>query len=144
MSILKRDVASDALKASARELEGEQAESEVLDMKLAEYMTDYIGEEFVGKIEEVSPQGMIVSIGDVIEGGVRMGDIEGKGKTKYSKDFFLICRGDEDYTLGDSVVVRVEDTSPKDRSIKLRLLGHAKEPDYVRTQVRQKKLVDNH
>ncbi len=144
MSRLKMDVAADALQASARELEGEQAEFEVLDMKLAEYMSNFIGQDFIGKIEEVSEQGMIVSIGDVIEGGVRMADVEGKGKTKYSKDFFLICKGDEDYTLGDEVVVRVEDTSVQDRRIRLRLLGHAKGPDYVRTRERQKKLVDNH
>ncbi|MBR4262250.1 MAG: VacB/RNase II family 3'-5' exoribonuclease [Bacilli bacterium] len=113
-----------AEQASAREVEGDHAEYEVLDSKMAEFMSKHKGEEFTGTILEMSASGMRVVFDDVYEGFVHTNNIEGEGKTRFNKDCLSITKGGEEYTLGDTVAVVIDSTSKSKGEISLKLKGH--------------------
>ncbi len=62
--------------SSERERIAEQAERETDDLKKAEYMSQFIGEEFEGIISSVTSFGMFVELPNTIEGLVRVSDMD--------------------------------------------------------------------
>lgn len=95
-----------------------ECERAVDDMKKAEYMMDYIGEEYEGIISSVMPFGMFVELPNLIEGLVRLDSIKGDYYT-YDETTFTV-RGNKDkrgFRLGDSVKVRVVAADKEKRTI---------------------------
>ena len=64
-------------KASERELAAVEAERDVLDMKMAEYMADHIGEEFEGVVSGVTNFGMFIELKNLVEGLVHISTLNG-------------------------------------------------------------------
>jgi ribonuclease R len=56
---------------SSQERRAEQLERDVTKMKMAEFMEDKIGEEFMGKISGFTDKGMFVQLPNMIEGYVK-------------------------------------------------------------------------
>jgi len=73
---LRLTVANVSEISSDRERVAEQAERETVDLKKAEYMSQFIGEEFEGIISSVTSFGMFIELENTIEGLVRVGDME--------------------------------------------------------------------
>ena len=62
--------------SSERERASIDAEREVDDLKMAEYMQDHIGEEFTGMISSIMNYGMFVQLNNMIEGLVHISDMK--------------------------------------------------------------------
>lgn len=120
-------VAESSDQASKQERIAEKAERDTVDLKMAEYMSDYVGEEFDGFISSLTSFGMFIQLENTIEGLVRMVDL--------SDDYYvydeanMIYIGEhtrKTYHIGDEVKVKVEKVSVKDREIDFVILEHKK------------------
>ena len=123
MEDLKEKVAACAAQATAREGEADQAEKDINTMKLAEYMGSNIGEEKTGTIMEICSKGVYVTFDEIYEGFVPNNCIEGEGKLKVAKDKLSFSKGEDEYSIGETVAVNILGTSKKE-GIKLGLKGH--------------------
>ena len=90
-----------------------EAEREVEDMKKAEFMANFIGEDFEGTVSSVTNFGFFVELDNTVEGLVRYADISG--------DYFeydpetLTCYGrnsGKTYKIGQKVTVAVVSSNP--------------------------------
>ena len=96
--------------SSYMERQADAAEEETLDLKMAEYIKDYIGESFNGQIIRMTPYGMDIKMENNIKGIVRPEDVS---KTK--KDL------DHKFKLGEKVCVLVKEVSVPHRLIYLNI-----------------------
>lgn len=95
-----------------------ECEREVDDMKKAEYMMDHIGEEFTGMICSVTSFGMFVELPNLIEGLIKIDDLEGD-HYMFDETTFSI-RGNKDkrgYRLGDTINVIVKAANKETRTV---------------------------
>ncbi len=109
--------------SSDRELKSVEAEREVDDMKMAEYMEGHIGEEFTGKISGLTNFGMFVELENMVEGLVHMSDI-GQDFYTYNSDIMAIVgeRTKKIYRLGDPVQVKVVSASKQEHQVDFKLI----------------------
>lgn len=121
---LKPQIDAIAELASERELKAVEAEREVDDMKMAEYMEGHIGEEFEGKISGLTNFGMFVELENLIEGLVHISDI-GNDFYTYNSDILAIIgdRTKKLFRLGDKVKVKVISASKTEKQIDFKLVG---------------------
>jgi len=114
---LENNLVEIASHSSEREVAAVDAERDVLDMKMAEYMEDHIGEEFRGMISSVLSFGMFIQLDNMIEGLVSVKDMD---------DFYhydeasLTLTGERSgirYTIGEEVIVKVVRASKEEKTI---------------------------
>ena len=109
--------------ASEREIAAADAEREVLDMKMAEYMQDYIGEEYEGIISGVTNFGLFVRLPNLIEGLVHISSLN--GFYNYVPELLsLVSESNIKYTLGDKVKIKVVGASKEARTIDFEIVGN--------------------
>ncbi len=108
--------------ASEREVAAVEAEREVDDMKMAEYMEDYIGEEYSGMITSVTNFGMFIKLENLIEGLVHISTLN--GYFEYIPEILSLVNKDKSkrYRLGDSVKVKVTGASKEKAQIDFELV----------------------
>ncbi len=94
--------------SSYMEREADTAEKETLDLKMAEFIQDYIGEEFKGQITRMTPYGMDIKMENNIKGIVRPEEVSKAKKTLGRK-----------FKLGEKVCVIVKEVSVPHRVIYL-------------------------
>ena len=108
--------------SSAKERESIDCERDVESMKMAEYMEDHIGEEFIGMVSGVANFGMFIQLDNLVEGLVHISDM---------KDFFHYDevaqtltgeRTKQKYRLGDKVLVKVARASKEEKAIDFDLI----------------------
>ena len=93
--------------SSERELAAVEAEREVDDMKMAEYMEDHIGEEFDGYINTITNFGMFVELDNLVEGLVHVKSLKGDYFTYVPELLSMIGKSTKKaYRLGDTIRVR--------------------------------------
>jgi ribonuclease R len=93
--------------SSEREVAAIEAERDVLDMKMAEYMEDHIGEEYDGMITSITNFGFFVELPNLIEGLVHVQTLKGDYFTYVPELLSLIGRSTKKtYRLGDKVRVK--------------------------------------
>jgi len=92
---------------SEREQAAVEAEREVVDMKMAEYMESHIGEEYKGIITTVTNFGFFVELPNLVEGLVHISTL--KGFYNYVPDLLSLVSDDKKkvYRIGDEVTIRV-------------------------------------
>jgi len=92
---------------SEREQNAVSAEREVVEMKMAEYMENHIGEEYEGIITTVTNFGFFVELPNLIEGLVHISTL--KGYYNYIPEMLSLVSNDKNkkYRIGDTVKVRV-------------------------------------
>lgn len=125
MDELDSIVANAAEQSSKQERIAEKAERDTVDLKMAEYMSDYVGEEFDGFISSLTSFGMFIQLENTIEGLVRMVDL--------SDDYYVFNEANmvyigehtrKEYHIGDEVKVKVERVSVRDREIDFSIIAH--------------------
>ena len=112
---------------SKRERDAIDAEREVEDMKKAEYMTQFIDEEFEGVISSVTKWGMYVELPNTVEGLVHVNDLTDDFYEFDEDNLALVGRRTKTvYKLGDIVKVVVAAASKEERTIDFQLVGMTK------------------
>ena len=108
--------------SSKMEVVADNTERIVESMKCAEYMTKHINEEFEGTIIEISSNGITVQLDNLIEGRVRLRNMN--GNYTFNQDTFsmLSMDGKDDYFIGDRVKVSVKDANKEKKSIDFKIL----------------------
>jgi ribonuclease R len=76
LEYLQKNIESIASHASETERRAENIEREITKLKMTEYLTRHIGEEFVGRISGVTSFGFFVELENTIEGLVRLQDLK--------------------------------------------------------------------
>ena len=110
--------------SSEREQASIDAEREVTDMKMAEYMENHISEEYYGIISGVESFGFFVELDNLIEGLVHITTLSGDYYT-YSPDMLCLIGQNtkKRYTIGDKVHVKVVSASKEARTVDFELVG---------------------
>ena len=119
-----------ASQSSEREQAAVEAEREVDDMKMAEYMEKHIGEEFDGVISGVESFGLFVQLDNLIEGLVHINTIKGDYFNYVEELMCLIGQNTKvRYTIGDKVHVKVVAASKEARTIDFEFVGDKDDGD---------------
>ena len=93
--------------SSEREVAAVDAERDVLDMKMAEYMGDHIGEEYDGIINTITNFGFFVELPNLVEGLVHVQTLKGDYFTYVPDLLAMIGKSTKKtYRLGDKVRVK--------------------------------------
>ena len=103
--------------SSEMERESIECERDVDDMKMAEYMEDHIGDEFVGMVSGVANFGMFIRLPNLIEGMVRITEMNDYYNYDEVSQTLTGEKKHKRYALGDTVRVKVINASKEDRSI---------------------------
>jgi ribonuclease R len=107
-----------AADSSDRERAATEAERESVDMKVAEYMVQFIGEEFPATIAGVTSFGFFVELENGVEGLVHISCLEDDYYQYMEEQHCLLGdRLKKRYRLGDAVTVRLSRANPIDKSI---------------------------
>lgn len=110
--------------ASEREVASINAERDVLDMKMAEYMEAHIGEEYEGIISTVTNFGFFVELSNLIEGLVSVKSIKGDFYNYIPEQLALIGSNTKKvYRVGDKVKVKCVASSKITSMIDFELVG---------------------
>ncbi|MBP3283910.1 MAG: ribonuclease R [Clostridia bacterium] len=105
---LRKLAVEGAKHSSEKEREAQLAERDSVDLKKAEYMAQFVGEEFEGIISSVTSFGFFVELENTIEGLVRVESIEDDYYIYQEKLCAMIGeRTNKIYRLGDVVKVRL-------------------------------------
>ncbi len=98
--------------ASEREVASINAERDVNDMKMAEYMEAHIGEEYDGIISTVTNFGFFVELENLIEGLVHVNTLKGDYYAYVPENLSLIGKSTKKtYRIGDKVHIKVVNAS---------------------------------
>lgn len=108
---------------SERERIAMEAERDVDDLKKCEYMANYIGQEFDGRVSGVTNFGLFVELPNTCEGLIRMVNLQ---DDYYVFDEAKHCivgqRSRQQYQLGDSIRIRVEQADVTSRRVDFSLV----------------------
>lgn len=112
-----------AEQSSDREIKAVEAEREVDDMKMAEYMEGHIGEEYLGKISGLTNFGMFVELDNLVEGLVHISTVKGD-YYEYNSDIMAIIGQSTKkmYRLGDKVKIKVVSANKTNKTIDFELV----------------------
>lgn len=107
ISFLNSSLVQIADHSSEREVAAQQAERDVDDMKMAEYMENHIGEVFEGVIDSVTNYGFYVELPNLIDGLVHVNTLKGDYYNYVPEILSLIGKNHKKtYRIGDKVMVR--------------------------------------
>lgn len=108
-------------KASEREVQAQEAEREVLDMKMAEYMEDHVGEIYDGVISGITNFGIFVKLPNLVEGLVHISTLD--GFYNYVPEQLSLVSEKKSYKIGDYVKISVTGASKQMRTIDFEIIG---------------------
>ena len=110
--------------ASEREVASVNAERDVAEMKMAEYMESHIGEIYDGIISSVTNFGFFVELENLIEGLVHVNTLKGDYYNYVPELLSLIGkRTKKTYRVGDKVKVKVINASKENALIDFEIIG---------------------
>ena len=123
---LENSLVEIAAHSSERERAAVDAEREVLDMKMAEYMEDHIGEEFDGVISTITNFGFFVALPNLIEGLVHVQTLKGDYYSYVPELLSMIGKATKKmYRLGDKVRVKCISASKENSMIDFELVNNS-------------------
>ncbi len=112
-----------ALQSSEREVLADSAERDCEDIKKAEYMQQFIGEERDAVISSVTGFGIFAELPNTVEGLIRYADIQGDYFEYNESNFTAVGRRTgKRFAIGDKVRIRVAAASPAQRTVDFELL----------------------
>ncbi len=111
-----------AKQASDKERSAIALERDILDMKKAEYMSQFIGQKFEGTISSVTSFGVYVSLPNTIEGLVHISELD-DDYYNFNEDLLILVgeRKKRVYRIGESVTVEVTGTNIFDGEIDFKI-----------------------
>lgn len=114
-----------AFQASLMEKNSDNASRQMLRIYMAEYMKNHIGEEFIGKITDENPAGIIIKTDNDVIGKVSPKNIM-FGKYKYNSEEYSFADSSlqSSYHIGDEVIIKVKDVNTNIGTIDYSLIGH--------------------
>lgn len=123
ISYLEQNLVEVAAHSSEREVAADQAERDVDDMKMAEYMESHIGEEYEGIISSVTNFGFFVELPNLIEGLVHVQTLKGDYYDYVSESLALIGHNTKKtYRIGDHVKIQCVSASKETAMIDFQLV----------------------
>ena len=135
-----------AEQSSNREREAIDIEREDDDMKMVEYMSDHIGEEYEGMISSVTQFGFFVELPNTIDGLVHITELRDDYYHYDEKNLMLVGEmTGRTYKLSDKVKIRVLSCNKKERTIDFELVDQKSRIKKKKTiHINDKKLKTNH
>ncbi len=119
---------------SDTEQKAENAERDVEDLKMAEYMEQHIGECFEGMISSITNFGMFIQLENTVEGLIHLKNMDGFYEF-HEEDYSLRKRdGDTVYRLGDIVNICVDKVDIERKQIDFRLADEEEQHEDTRTK----------
>lgn len=109
---LNKKISAIAVQSSKKERDAVNAEYYIEDKKKCEYMENFVGSEFSGKINSITTFGLFITLDNTIEGLVRIKDM--KDDYYIFNEHLYILKGERTgrkFRVGDSVKVKVEDVN---------------------------------
>ena len=104
--------------ASEKERNASECEKKAVKMKIAEYMSNHIGEEYEGIITSMQPYGFYVELPNLIEGLVSIDSLDDDNYEFDREKFIYKGRTTKHvYRLGDKVKIRVKKASKENKTI---------------------------
>ena len=110
--LLKAKIDEIAYTSSEAERSAMNCEFAVLDMKKAEYMSQFIGDVFTGIISSVHSFGIFVGLENTVEGLIRKEELKQKG-FYYNNQGYYENNKNHKLSIGDKVKVRVSNANKK-------------------------------
>lgn len=104
-----------SVKSSVKEREAIDCEREVMDMLMASYMEERIGEEFEGTIDSITKFGMFVLLDNGVEGLIHISNLD--GYFNFNEANMTLESANKTYHIGDKVSVININASKKQRKI---------------------------
>ena len=124
INYLENSLVEIAEHSSEREVAATNAERDVNDMKMAEYMESHIGEEYVGIISSVTSFGFFVELPNLIEGLVHISNIPGDYYEYVPELLSLIGKSTKKtYRIGDKLKIRVVNASKETAQIDFEIVS---------------------
>ncbi len=96
-----------SLNSSITEKKAEEAERKAVDIKLCQYASTMLGEQFYGVISGVTENGIFVELPNTVEGFIRCDRLPGIGLS-YNAKAFSIGNQHMQYRLGDKLTVVID------------------------------------
>ena len=119
-----------ASQSSEREVAAVDAERDVDDMKMAEYMESHVGEEYEGIISGITSYGMFVELPNLIEGLVHISTLKGDYFNYIEEILSMVGKSTKKtYRLGDKVKVKCVAASKLSSSIDFELVEEREKKD---------------
>ena len=117
----KNNLIDIATHSSEREIAADNCESDANKMKMAEYMSNFMGQTFNGKIVGFTNAGMFIKLDNLVEG--RLGYNTMNDYYVYNEELETLTgeRHKKTYRLGDTVKIIVVKSSPEEREIDFEL-----------------------
>ncbi len=108
----------------------EEAERDVVDMKCAEYMEQYIGNEFDGIVSSLTNFGIFIMLENTVEGLSHFRDMTDDYYTFDEKKLVVVGeRRRKKFHYGDKVRVLLTSSNPETREIDFKILAEHKKPN---------------
>ncbi len=124
INYLENSLVEIAEHSSDREVAATNAERDVNDMKMAEYMESYIGECYEGIISSVTSFGFFVELPNLVEGLVHISNIPGDYYEYVPELLSLIGKSTKKtYRIGDKIKVKVANASKETAQIDFDIVG---------------------
>ena len=124
INYLENSLVEIAEHSSEREVAATNAERDVNDMKMAEYMESHIGEEYEGIISSVTSFGFFVELPNLVEGLVHISNIPGDYYEYIPELLSLIGKSTKKtYRIGDKIKIRVAAASKETAQIDFDIVG---------------------
>ncbi|MDD2585946.1 MAG: ribonuclease R [Syntrophomonadaceae bacterium] len=106
-----------------QEIKAEEAERELVDIKKAQYMQQFVGEEFSARIASVQSFGFFVELGNTVEGLVHISSIIDDYYEFNDRNYTLIgTHTGKKFSIGDEVRVQLVKVAVEDAKIDFELV----------------------
>ena len=124
INYLESSLVTTAEHSSEREVASINAERDVNDMKMAEYMENHIGEEYDGVISSVTNFGFFVELENLIEGLVHVNTLKGDYYNYVPELLSLIGKSTKKtYRVGDKITIKVINASKENALIDFEIVS---------------------
>lgn len=122
-AILESRMAALGEHSTQQEMKAEEAERELVDIKKAQYMEQFVGDEFVAKISSVQSFGFFVELENTVEGLVHISSIVDDYYEFNDRNYTLVgTHGGRKFSIGDEVRVQLVRVDVEEAKIDFELL----------------------
>jgi ribonuclease R len=127
VQFFQEKVVSSSIQSSQKERDAIDCENEVNDMKKAEYMEQFIGQEFEGVISSLTNWGIYVELPNTVEGLVHVLDMT-DDYYEFDETMMIMLgrRTKKIYKIGDIVKVELISANKAAREINFKMVGMKK------------------
>ena len=119
-----------AIHSSEMERNADECERDVEEMKMAEYMSNHIDEEYEGMISGITNFGFFVQLDNMIEGLVPYESFN--VPFDFDRDLEIVKIGNKVFKLGQKVIIRVVDASKEASQIDFGYVGDVDEEEKIK------------